>query len=62
MGGEQEQAAGSREQGAGGGGQRSESGLTLAGVASDKGRSMKSIKRRFAAAPEGTAVLFFIQN
>jgi hypothetical protein len=35
-------------------------GLTSPGVASDKGRSMKFLKRRFSAAPEGTAVLFFI--
>ena len=30
-------------------------------ITGPNGRGMKFIKRRFAAAPEGTAVLFFIQ-
>jgi len=34
--------------------------LTLQGLAGDKSGGMKFLKRRFSAAPEGTAVLFFI--
>jgi hypothetical protein len=36
-------------------------GLDIAGGGERQEGPMKSLKRRFSAAPEGTAVLFFIQ-